>query len=51
LITKGEKMKQIKMDDEELEKHLAELAQFLYGLYQKENVRKLVNSAEDKQVK
>lgn len=44
-------MKQIEMNDEELKKHLEELARFLYEIYQKDKVRELVNSEEDKQMK
>ncbi|MEI8061367.1 MAG: hypothetical protein WCG99_03690 [Candidatus Berkelbacteria bacterium] len=44
-------MKQTEMSDEEFEKHLEELARFLYELYRKKEVRKLVNPEEDKRVK
>lgn len=41
-------MKQAKMGKEELDKHLKELARFLYDLYQDKKVRRLVDPEDCK---
>ena len=50
-MRKDKNMEQTKMNEEEFEKHLEELARFLYELYRKKEVKKLVNPEEDKRVK